>query len=151
MSQRLWLMSLQPVVGFHSTSIQCARLEIVSRDGTSVMNMLVTGEEAEEAMKEPPKPAIEEPAPLVGEEHLPTQLVPIKEKAVAIEDDGVKFVEAINEMVIPAILINRAIPGETPTLEVNPEVENATKQPHHATRVSLSDSAKHPRFATSPL
>lgn len=33
-------MLLQPVVGYHSTSIKCARLVIVSRDGTSVMNML---------------------------------------------------------------------------------------------------------------
>ncbi|KAG6522463.1 hypothetical protein ZIOFF_019603 [Zingiber officinale] len=68
--------------------------------------------ETKEAVKELPLKSMDEKAtPLVEEELLPAPLVPIEEKTIAVEDDGAQNVKAIEEVVIPIVLVHRVNPS----------------------------------------
>ncbi|XP_074583645.1 patellin-3-like [Curcuma longa] len=79
---------------------------------------------SETPVEEPPKPVVEDHAPPVKEEPLATPQAPVEEKAIAIEDDGAKTVEAIEETAIPVV---PAAPETTE--EVTPAAEEADKEP----------------------
>ncbi|KAG6503164.1 hypothetical protein ZIOFF_035475 [Zingiber officinale] len=82
-----------------------------------------------EATKEPSKPTVKEPTPPKEEEPLPTHQCLLKKR----------------------LLPSRMMEILTPTPEVTSEVKDVAKLPRHAAKVSLSHSAKRPKFATALL
>ncbi|XP_042398620.1 patellin-3-like [Zingiber officinale] len=78
---------------------------------------------SEAPVEEPAKPVVEDHDPPVKEEPLATQQTPVEEKAIAIEDDGAKTVEAIEETGIPVV------PAALETTEeVTPAAAEAAKE-----------------------